>query len=97
LETEERRYSPEEKYRAVIRVLGGEDAAGVASEFQVSHAHLGAWRETFVSGGMFALKESGRRKKGRPRAKRFWRKVAPWAALLASLAAVVWMVTRYVE
>lgn len=44
------------KSEAVMRILGGEDSAAVASELGVTVTDLSVWKDKFIAGGTEGLK-----------------------------------------
>jgi transposase len=51
------RFSAQKKTEVGLRLLRGEEIDLLARELKVPAARLGAWRDTFVSGGQEAMKK----------------------------------------
>ena len=51
------RFSAQKKTEVVLRLLRGEEIDLLARELKVPAARLGAWRDTFLSGGQEAMKQ----------------------------------------
>ena len=54
--TERGRWTAKRKREAVLRLLRGEDLDTVSREMKVTGKRLGEWRESFLEGGLGALR-----------------------------------------
>jgi len=80
-----RHVSVDEKQKAVLRVLKGENPGAVAADLDLSESRVSRWIRTFLDGGTAALVESHRRAHGHSGG--YWSKV--WLGLGILLAVVV--------
>ena len=93
-----RHFSLDEKSKAVMRVLKGEQAYSVAQEIGVSENRLERWHAQFVSGGRDALQPK------RDQGNRLYRKlnenlqqIWQWVLLLVALVLVVMAGLRFLN
>ncbi len=85
-----------DKSKAVLRVLGGEDAVAVAHDVGVSIGRLEQWQAAFVSAGFEALqRRSAQHGKQPDRPRSTLKTIAPWFFLLITLAATIFVLVHF--
>lgn len=82
-----RHFSAEEKTKAVLRLLRGEDANAVAEELKTSPERIARWERHFLAAGQKAF--------DKPKQPRISPAVWQWAALLIVLFITVAVLSRF--
>jgi transposase-like protein len=89
----QRKFSPQEKSLAVLRLLRGEPVESIAEELGVRRARLDHWHTTYTSAGFEALLKESTRSRLQRLEKRFG-KALPWVGLLLALTVILVLLQR---
>ncbi len=84
-----RHFSAEEKTKAVLRLLRGEDIHALAEELKVHPERLSRWERRFLAAGQKAF--------DKPKQPRISAAVWQWAALVVVLLITVAVLSRFVS
>jgi transposase-like protein len=89
----QRKFSPQEKSLAVLRLLRGEPAEAIAEELGVRRSRIDHWHSMYTSAGFEALLKESARTRYQRIEKRIG-KALPWVGLLLALTLILVLLER---